>query len=94
MDILRRILSRIAHPGGRKNRQTQRDRTGVVAPDPWEIDHLLVNSEFETDSERRQHEVEALLADGFSPEDAAQMVTGEPPTQDGSRSADREAPVP
>jgi hypothetical protein len=94
MDILRRILAWIVHPGGREHRQPQRDRTGVVASGPWEIDHLLVNSEFETDSERRQHELDALLADGFSPEDAARMVAGEPPTQDESPSADREAPLP
>jgi hypothetical protein len=94
MDILRRILSRIEHPGGREHRQTLRDGTGLAASSPWGIDHLLVDSEFETDSQRRQHELDTLLADGFSPENAARMVAGEPPTEDEPLSADPEAPTP
>ena len=83
MTRLKSILMKIARPQRTADREGAPEGSDRTASRHREMDHPPLGSNlFETETERRQRELDDLLADGFSPGNAARMMAGEEPEED------------
>lgn len=85
MTRLKTILMKIGHPQRTADREGEPERPERTASRRREMDHPTLGSDlFETETGRRQRELDDLLADGFSPGNAARMMAGEERTRTSS----------